>query len=80
MKSAAPQNSAFPPCPLALSLNLPCAFAPTALALATEHPLMSPQTLGTPDCSTLPLDFLAITRRLHRSVASGLKCERVSLG
>ena len=31
MKLEAPQNSAFPPCPLALSLNLPCAFAPTAL-------------------------------------------------
>ncbi len=47
MKPAAPQNSAFPPCPLALSLNLPCAFAPTALALATGHPLMSRQNLGT---------------------------------
>ena len=55
MKLEAPQNSAFPPCPLALSLNLPCAFAPTAVALAADQPLMSQRTLGTVTLLPLPL-------------------------
>ena len=46
-RPAAPQNSAFPPRPLALCLNPPCAFAPTAVALAGAQALMSRQTLGT---------------------------------
>ena len=55
MKPEAPQNSASPPCPLALPLNLPCAFAPTAVALAAEHLLMSPQALGTVIDAPCPL-------------------------
>ena len=66
MKLEAPQKSASPPCPLALSLNLPCAFAPSAVAFAAEHPLMSPQALGIVTDAPSPLDTLAARSLIRR--------------